>query len=107
MANPKFQELLGKLRNLELEQTGYWVDDIPDSIYEEYFADSFAVVANGINPDRHSWYEISTTVVRVQGGLLGIRELSWVSEDMLFSDVDLRYEFFEMREQVTTTFVPV
>lgn len=106
MSNPKFQELLSKLQSLKLKQTGMWEDDMPDDIYEEYFSDC-EVLASNLQPERHRWCEFSTTVVKVQGGLLGINGISKVySEEMSVSDFLEQYSFFEMRAEVTTTYVP-
>lgn len=107
MTNSKFQELLSKLKSLKLKQTGVWEDDMPDDIYEEYFSD-FEILNSNLDPQRHRWCEYSTKVVKVQGGLLGIYSISNVySENMGISDFEEHYRFFEMKEQVTTTYVPV
>lgn len=107
MTASKFQELLSKLKSLKLIQTGVWEDDMPDDIYEEYFYNC-KVLASFAQPERHRWCEFSTTVIKVQGGILGIFGISKVySENMSISDFHHQYCFFELKEQVTTTYVPV
>ena len=95
----KFDEMLDKLQSLNLSQAGCWEEDLPGDLYEEYFSDGFTILEDNLDYDRHRWYALSTCVIQVQGGLLGIRGVCDVfSEEMSWSDVGKSYTFFKMKE---------
>jgi len=103
----KFQNLLERLQELKLKQSSTWIDDIPDDIQDEYFSDGYETLASDLNPDKRRWYETSTEVISVCGGLLGITQVSRVySETMGFSDVEHEYKFFPMREVTVVSYEP-
>ena len=94
----KFVELLSKLDSLNLPQTRCWDEDIPEEIYNEYFA-NYTTMATGLQPEEHRWYRISTTVIEVYGSLLGIRHVDKMfSECSGIVDVGFTYDFSEMEE---------
>jgi len=104
----KFDEMLDKLQSLNLSQAGCWEDDLPDDLYEEYFSDGFTILEDNLDYDRHRWYALSTSVIQVQGGLLGIRGVCDVfSEEMSWSDCGNSYVFFKMKEKTVVSYEPV
>lgn len=104
----KFSEMLDKLQSLNLSQAGSWEDDLPDNLYKEYFSDGYITLGENLNYDRHRWYALSTSVIQVQGGLLGIRGVCDVfSEEMSWSDVGNSYIFFKMKEKTVVSYEPV
>jgi hypothetical protein len=111
MSKPQttFSNLLSKLQGLNLKQTGYWVDDLPEDIYENFFYDSnYEVVARDLDLDRHRWYEISTEVIKIHGSFLGIRQVTHIkNENDSVGDTSFVYQFFEMREKTVTSYEKV
>ena len=85
----KFDELLAELQSLNLVQTASdWAEDIPQDIWDRHFADGYyAIEAEGLHPEEHRWYEVSTTVVSIYGRFLGIVMVSGLnSESMDYTD---------------------
>lgn len=99
-------ELITKLNDLKIHQTsGDWQEDIPEDIYDEYFENAGAV-ASGLEVDTHRWYELSTSVVSVNGSFIGINAISnTFSESMGYDDVYHHLEFFEMKEVKVVSYV--
>lgn len=102
----KFDELLDKLRGLNiLQEESSWEDNIPNDIWEEYFEDNFEEVKSGLNPSKHRWYEVSTTVIKIYGRLLGITYVSNLfSETMEYEDCYEQLTFKEMKEVKTVSY---
>ena len=105
--NTRFDELLKKLNDADISQTeGCWDEEIPDEIWNEFFENNHEELAEGLDVDTHRWYELSTTVVGVCGGLLGIRMVTNIfSESMDYADCGEDITFFEMKEVKTVTYV--
>lgn len=103
----KFDELLEKLKGLDVAQTGgCWEEEIPEEIWEEYLLeDNLKEVDSGLDVDKHRWYEISTTVYEIFGRYLGVRMATDLfSEQMGYSDCSVTIEFFEMKLIQTITY---
>jgi len=102
----KFDELLAKLKEIDSIQKNCWEENIPENIWDTYFA-NYKEVAHGLNIDTHRWYEISTTVLEIFGRFLGIRHVSNLfSESMSYEDCFVEMEFFEMEEFNTISYRP-
>lgn len=102
----KFDELLKELKALELRQTGSWDEDLYEThLWNKYFEGNYKVVEKGLNVDKHRWYELSTTVVEIFGGFIGIHKVSEVfSPSMDIEDCCHDYIFFEMEAIPTITY---
>lgn len=101
----KFNELLTKLKELKIIQTeGELVNHIPDYIWNKYFKGNYRVLQSGLDIEKLKWHETSTTVIKIFGGLLGVRYITDIySESLDYSDFYRPIEFMEMREiQVTS-----
>lgn len=62
-------------------------------------------VSNGLNTDKHRWYEITTSVYRINNNFIGIEGASQCySEEMSFTDCCVDAEAFEMEEVKTVTY---
>lgn len=62
-------------------------------------------IVDGLDPDEHRWYWISTSVFSVEGGYIGVRGPSSLkSEDMWWDDIGYNCVAFEMEAVATTTY---
>ena len=102
----KFNELLKKLQALNITQTkGDWAENLPEDIWEDYFKASFKEVKSGLNVNTERWYETSTSVIEVCGGLLGITFITnMFSESQDYEDCCVTIEFNQMKEEKTISY---
>jgi len=102
----KFNELLKKLQDLNITQTkGDWAENLPDDIWKEYFKANFKEVKSGLDVDTHRWYETSTNVIEIFGGLLGITFITnMFSESQDYEDCYVTIEFNQMKEVQTISY---
>lgn len=105
----KFNELLAKLQALEIIQTeGDWAENLPQEIWEEHFINNFKELDRNLKPDTRRHYEISTSVLSIYGGLLGITYITNLfSEISSYDDCYVTIEFEQMKEIQTVTYVAV
>jgi len=98
-------ELVDYLNNLQILQTSSWDECIPEDIWNIYFIDS-DTVATDLNISRHRWYELSTKVISIRDGYIGILSVTkCYSESSSVRDMWHHLEFFEMEPEITTTYV--
>lgn len=103
-----FTEFVQKLNDLKIEDDGGWEDSLPTEIWEEYFKDKHKELTCGLDVDTHRWYELSTTVVEVDGSLLGIRHITNLfSESSSHSDIGHTITFMEMKEVMVKSYESV
>ncbi len=102
----KFNELLSKLKELNITQTkGDWAENLPEEIWEQYFKANFKELKSGIEVETHRWYETSTTVIEICGGLLGITFITnMFSESQDYEDCYVTIEFSEMKQVQTISY---
>ncbi len=106
----RFDELLEKLNLSKITQTSIdWEENIPIEIWEEYLkGKEYSEVETGLDVEKHRWYEISTTVVKVLGRYLGIEHISELySEEMTTEDCYHTMRFYEMKEIQTISYTQV
>ena len=76
--------------------------------FEDFLTDresELEIVSEDIDVDRHRWYEISTTVYKVEDGYVGIRGISQIySEYMSDKDCDYLCEASEYEEVQTISY---
>ncbi len=96
----KFKELLTKLQENAGKQNNCWEESIPEEIWDNYFMKfDYKILKSDIDRDEHRWYVISTIVVEILDGLLGIRAVTdLLSETMDYESCYHTLEFFEMKE---------
>jgi hypothetical protein len=104
----KFNELLEKLKSLEIiQQEMDWDENIPQDIWDEYFLNNYNELKSGLHVDSHRHYEMSTSVIEVSGGLLGIKHITNVySESCGVEDCYVEMEFMEMKEVQIISYEP-
>ena len=102
----KFNELLEELKNLNILQKSIdWAEDIPEEIWNKHFKGNFGQLQSGLDVDTHRWYEVSTTVIEIYDGILGISHISNLfSEISSCEDVFRNLQFFEMKEITITSY---
>jgi len=102
----KFDELLKKLNEKEITCTELnWEEVIPEKIWEDGYFDDYKIVDEELDIDKHRWYEISTTVIRIFNKYLGIRHVSNLySETMVTKDCYETIKFFEMKKIQTVSY---
>ena len=69
--------------------------------------DDLVPIVDGLDPDEHRWYWISTSVFGIEGGYVGVRGPSGLkSESMDWDDIGCKCEAFQMEAVQTVTFIP-
>ena len=102
----KNKELVDHLNNLKILQTSSWDENIPEEIWDKYFKNKHEEVKTGLNVDKHRWYEVSTTVIHINDGFIGIHSVTnCFSEQSSIEDMYHHLEFFEMKEVSQPTYV--
>ena len=100
-------ELIEKLNGLQITQTSEWEENIPQEIWGQYFEGKMQKKAFGLNSDEHRWYEVSTNVVELLNGFMGVRTITKTySEQSTIEDCMHTLHFFEMEEFATISFRP-
>lgn len=99
----KFDELLKKLQDLNLDQRDELFEDLPRDIREGMFQDK-KPVEKGLDIDKHRWYETSIGVYEFDGRYLGVRSVTniWGNSDV--EDIGHQYYFFEMKQVMEPTY---
>ena len=96
----KVQELI----NYVNESSFYSLWEFEESLTDKGF-NELKKVDEGLKIDRHRWYEISTTVYKVEDGYVGVRGVTRLySESMMFSDCDYLCEASEYEEVPTISY---
>ena len=86
----RFDDLLSRLNASPMKQRYLdWAVNIPAKIWYDFFVDTeWGIVDTNLNVDKRRWYEISTTVVKIFGRYLSIRQVSQIyTETMDAGDV--------------------
>ena len=96
----KVQELINYVDKSNL----YSLWDFEESMTDEKF-DELKKVAEGLEIDKHRWYEVSTTVYKVEDGYVGVRGVYQIySEYMSDKDCDYLCEASEYEEVQTISY---
>lgn len=99
------EELLEKLNSLSRVQTSmYWEENVPEDIWNQYFT-KHKVLAEGLDIDKHRWYERSIVVIEIPQGIIGINLVTnMYSESSDIDDIMADLYFFEMEAIPTVTY---
>lgn len=104
------KELIEELNSRNIKQTSEWTDSMPDDLWDKHFEKnnvwSFKTVAKNLDVNKHRWYELSTTVIELDGNYIGILLVSNVySEVDSISDMEHILKFREMKQVQTITYI--
>ena len=81
----------------------YSMYDFEDSLTDR--ESELEIVSEDIDVDRHRWYEVSTTIYKVEDGYVGVRGVTYLySEDMTYSDCDYLCKASEYEEVQTISY---
>ena len=81
-----------------------WEECVPEEIWDRHFKE-YKEVACDLDVDKHRWYEVSTTVVKIYDRFLGIRHIAQTySENTYVDDCYWDLFFFEMEEVKEITY---
>lgn len=98
------KEIIDELNEMKIKQAGYDFEGIPDDIWDEYFRKA-KMVDSEIHIHKHRWYETSITVFDTKIGFIGIRYVTGLfSDEIIISDIEWAYVFFEMEEVESTRY---
>ena len=94
----KFELMLKELRSRPIKQTDWWGRSIPDDLWSKYFVGSgYEILNDTLDIDQREKYVISTVVIKMHGGLLGIRAVTQIfGEKKDYESCSHELEFFEM-----------
>ena len=82
----------------------YSIYEFQDSLTDKQFKE-LKIIPKSIDVDRHRWYEVSTTIYKVEDGYVGIRGISQIySEYMSDKDCDYLCEASEYEEVQTISY---
>lgn len=96
----QFEELLSELQKLDITQTeGDWAENLPEEIWEKHFKGNHKEVAHGLDIDTHRHYEVSTSVISIYEGFIGVTFITnMFSEMSSYEDCCVEMAFEEMEE---------
>jgi hypothetical protein len=96
----KLEEIIKELNDLRIIQKSMsWEEDIPEDTWNKYFKDNMKLVKVNLNPDGHRHYELSTSVMEMYNGFLGVQSITNLfSESSSPEDCYVTLRFFEMEE---------
>jgi hypothetical protein len=98
------KELIAKLNALKIVENDGLPYDLPQEVVDKYpgLKDT---IAEGIDPDEHRWYVLTTSVYEVSGAYIGVRVVETIkSESMGRKDVHNILNFFPMKKVMVESF---
>jgi len=100
----KFELMLKELQSRSIKQTDWWGKSIPDDLWSKYFVGSgYEVLNDTLDIDQHEKYVISTVVIKMPRGLLGIRAVTQIfGKKKDYESCSHKLEFFEMTKHSRT-----
>lgn len=99
------QELIKHLNDLKIQQNGSWDECIPAEIWYEYFQNKFEVLKQGMNVDKHRWYELSDEAIEILGGIMIIESVTDTFGEMqTIKDCNHMLRFYEGEEIQTISY---
>ena len=101
------KKLLERLNKLKIEQTEIeWLESLPDDVWKNDFKDKYQSLQEGLDVEKHRWYEFATSVIKLGEHIIGIKHIQDIfSESMDCSDISHQLEFFEMKEVKVISYV--
>lgn len=97
----KVQELIDYVNS----NVFYSLYEFEDSLIDRQL--ELKTVSEDIEADRHRWYEVSTTIYKVEDGYVGVRGVTYLySEGMMYADCDYLCKASEYEEVQTISYRP-
>lgn len=99
------KKVIDELNKLELIQKDFDLDEnLPEDVYKKYFEDK-KPIEEGLDVDKHRWYETSVQVFQFGDSFLGVRSITDLKgESSCVEDCFVTIDFFEMEEVKTITY---
>lgn len=95
----KVKELIEKINSADECYSIFDAEEMIEGQYER--------IKKNLDIDRHRWYEISTSVFKLDDGFVGIRGVSHLySESMVFSDTNVHSTAEEYEEVTVVSYRP-
>ena len=96
----KVQELIDYVNSNKFHSIYEFEDSLTDKQFKE-----LKLISKSINVDKHRWYEVSTTIYKVEDGYVGVRGVTHLySEDMTYSDCAYLCKASEYEEVQTISY---
>ena len=97
------KEIIEELNNLKILQKSMdFLEDLPEEVVDKYFEDC---VTEGLEVDKHRWYETSLSVYKVEQGLIGVVSVTDLfSESSEVEDIFYTLQFHEVAEVPSITY---
>lgn len=97
------KEIIEELNNLKILQKSMdFLEDLPEEVVDKYFED---YVTEGLEVDKHRWYETSLSVYKVEQGLIGVVSVTDLfSESSEVEDIFYTLQFHEVAEVPSITY---
>ncbi len=94
MINRKeFDEILAKLQSIDI----YTLEDESDVLVEIYDKRGFDIIEDGLNVDKHRWYELTTQILKFGNWFISMRWISQMySESNDYYDIGIYAKFKEV-----------
>lgn len=101
----EFEELLNKLNKAKILQRSYdWQEDLSEDLCKEL--ENAEEICSELDVDKHRWYELSTTVLKINNRFLGVEHISELySKSSEYIDIFHTLKFFEMQEIMSPTYL--
>ena len=103
----KVQELIDYVNSNGFYSLYEFENSLTDKQFKELkiVPKSINIVPKSINIDKYRWYEVSTTIYKVEDGYVGVRGVTHLySEGMTYSDCDYLCEASEYEEVQTVSY---
>ena len=96
----KVQELIDYVNSNRF----YSIYEFEDSLTDKQFKE-LKIIPESIDADRHRWYEVSTTIYKVEDGYVGVRGVTHLySEGVTYKDCAYLCEASEYEEVQTISY---
>ena len=97
------EQVIEELNSIAIiQKQGDFLEDLSEEIWKKYFQDP---VDEGLNVEKHRWYETSISVYKIGEDFLGVRAVTDVfSEQSEVGDMFHQLKFFQMVEVLTPSY---
>jgi len=101
----KLTDTFNKEIGNQTSHLNYFYEYLSEDAYKSYNFTDLKVLQEGVEPDKHRWYEISTTIFKLGEEVFGARGGTDIySETTGWDDLCIKPEFFEVEEIAKITY---